>query len=195
MPLGVLKAGTVRIEPPLPARQQTAVERLGMGVLDKLALRFPAPFWPPGDAPFGVIAPEDSPLAGIEAYPVDGLLNAPVLVLLYGGPRARRFAALGSEAGLVTDAMARLRTVFPTAPDPLAAVTTDWAADLWSRGSYSVMAPGSGLDDYRALARPAGPRLWLAGEATVDDFPATVHGAWRSGLRAARSAGRAVTRT
>lgn len=186
VPLGVLKADAIHIEPALPDAQRLAIARLGMGVLDKLVLRFPERFWPAGDAPFGIVAPPALADAGLEVYPVDGLLGAPVLVLLYGGPRARRLAGLGGTAQRVADAMARLRVVFPDAPDPSAVQATDWAADPWSRGSYSVMAPGSSLADYRALAQPAGPRLWLAGEATVDDFPATVHGAWRSGQRAAR---------
>lgn len=186
VPLGVLKANVLGIEPALPERQQTAIERLGMGVLDKLVLRFPERFWPAGDAPFGVVAPPALADAGLEVYPLDGLLGAPLLVLLYGGPRARRLAALGGQAEQVADAMARLRAAFPDAPDPNAVQVTHWAADPWSRGSYSVMAPGSSLAGYRALAQPAGKRLWLADEATVDDFPATVHGAWRSGQRAAR---------
>ena len=46
LPLGVLKSGAVKFDPPLPARQQQAVRRLGMGVLNKLYLRFPQVFWP-----------------------------------------------------------------------------------------------------------------------------------------------------
>ena len=52
------------------------------------------------------------------------------------------------------------------------------------------MPPGASLKDYAALARPigtpnGGKRIFMAGEATVTDFPGTVHGAYASGLRAA----------
>ena len=46
LPLGVLKAGSVAFEPALPERKRAAIERLGVGLVDKIALRFQAPFWP-----------------------------------------------------------------------------------------------------------------------------------------------------
>jgi monoamine oxidase len=36
VPLGVLKTNTISFVPGLPAAQQTAIRRLGMGVLDKV---------------------------------------------------------------------------------------------------------------------------------------------------------------
>jgi len=41
--------------------------------------------------------------------------------------------------------------------------------------------------DRPALAAPAGLRLYFAGEATRTDFPATVHGAYLSGITAANA--------
>ena len=46
VPLGVLKAGSIQFNPPLPAAKQTAIQRLGMGTLNKCCLRFARPFWP-----------------------------------------------------------------------------------------------------------------------------------------------------
>ncbi|EOD18522.1 hypothetical protein EMIHUDRAFT_445147 [Emiliania huxleyi CCMP1516] len=45
LPLGVLKAGAVVFEPPLPPRKQEAIERLGFGSLNKVLLGFERPFW------------------------------------------------------------------------------------------------------------------------------------------------------
>ena len=36
VPLGCLKAGDVRFSPPLPRRKAAAIQRLGMGLLDKV---------------------------------------------------------------------------------------------------------------------------------------------------------------
>lgn len=44
VPLGVLKAGTIVFDPPLPAAKTAAISRMGMGTLNKIALRFPATF-------------------------------------------------------------------------------------------------------------------------------------------------------
>ena len=45
VPLGVLKAGTIQFTPALPANKQKAIQRLGMGTLDKIYLQFDDPFW------------------------------------------------------------------------------------------------------------------------------------------------------
>ncbi len=45
VPLGVLKSGAITFEPPLPPDKLAAVERLGMGLLDKVYLRFDEVFW------------------------------------------------------------------------------------------------------------------------------------------------------
>lgn len=183
VPLGVLKHGDLRIEPALPAAQQRAVATLQMGVLNKLALRFESRFWPVDGAPFGLLGETEDD--GAEAVPMDSVVDAPVLVLLYGARRGRNFEQRSSEQQVAT-AMAALRRAFPGAPDPQRAQSTAWLADPYSRGSYSVMAPSADLAMHTALSRPAGPRLWLAGEASADDYPSTVHGAYLSGQRAAK---------
>jgi zeta-carotene desaturase len=48
--------------------------------------------------------------------------------------------------------------------------------------TYSVLP---GLDQYRPEARTAWPRLFLAGDWTATDWPATMEGAVRSGYLAA----------
>ena len=46
VPLGVLKAGSIRFVPPLPQAKQESITRLGFGNLNKVFLEFKAPFWP-----------------------------------------------------------------------------------------------------------------------------------------------------
>ena len=40
-PLGVLKQAAVKFDPPLPESKQSAIDRLDMGVLNKVYLKFP----------------------------------------------------------------------------------------------------------------------------------------------------------
>lgn len=47
VPLGVLQAGTIRFEPELPRAKVAAIDSLGMGVMDKVVLRFDEAFWDP----------------------------------------------------------------------------------------------------------------------------------------------------
>lgn len=71
-------------------------------------------------------------------------------------------------------------------PDPISFLLTRWAADPYARGAYSYLANGSRPSDRNLLSAPANGRLFVAGEATNLDFPATVHGALLSGQRASK---------
>lgn len=45
VPLGVLKAGDIQFNPPLEKPKQSSIDRLGMGLLDKVFLQFGDIFW------------------------------------------------------------------------------------------------------------------------------------------------------
>jgi hypothetical protein len=48
VPLGVLQAGTITFDPPLPASHDEAIGRLSMGTVEKLVVGFAERFWPEG---------------------------------------------------------------------------------------------------------------------------------------------------
>ena len=65
------------------------------------------------------------------------------------------------------------------------AVLTDWRADPWARGAYSVLPDVEDPDGTAAAASPA-PGIAFAGEHTaVPEWTGTMEGALRSGFRAA----------
>ena len=65
---------------------------------------------------------------------------------------------------------------------------SQWGADPLARGAYSSIGVGAnGGADYDTMARPVAGRVFFAGEATTRRYPATMHGAFVSGLRAVRS--------
>ena len=68
------------------------------------------------------------------------------------------------------------------------AVSSQWCSDPDSRGAYSYLRVGATPEHRARLTRELLPGLWLAGEATSVDYPATMHGAWFSGERAADAA-------
>ncbi|MFQ6198367.1 flavin monoamine oxidase family protein [Streptomyces sp. NPDC000405] len=184
LPLGVLKAGAVTFAPELPEAKADVIERLGMGVYDKLYLRFAEAFWDDSD----VIRLEDTPHGAFANwFDLRRVTGAPVLAVLHGGPVARRLEEL-DDATVVGDALAVLRGVYgDRVPDPSAYRLTRWAADPFARGSYSFPAAAFEPGDHDVLAEPVGDRLFFAGEATSADHSSTVHGALLSGRRAARS--------
>lgn len=69
-------------------------------------------------------------------------------------------------------------------PEPKAVIKTYWATAPCSLDSYSIMPPSSTSRDRKTLAAPVADVLFFAGEATSSDYPATVHGAFLSGIQA-----------
>jgi len=109
----------------------------------------------------------------------------PVLMALMAGEAAHS-AESTSDESLVREVTGRLAKMFPhaTIPQPIETIVTRWKRDPFARGSYSYVGPQTQSGDYDVMARPVGPLLF-AGEATCGTHPATVHGAYLSGLRAA----------
>jgi hypothetical protein len=109
----------------------------------------------------------------------------PTLIALMAG-EAAHYAETTSNDQLIQEVTDRLDKMFaPNAvPLPTEAIVTRWSKDPFACGSYSYVGPQTQAGDYNVMARPHGP-LHFAGEATCGTHPATVHGAYLSGLRAA----------
>jgi len=109
----------------------------------------------------------------------------PVLIGVLAGDAARLAESMDDQT-LVVEATTRLAKMFklPSRPLPTEAVVTRWRKDRFARGSYSYMSPTTVPGDYEAMAARTGNLHW-AGEHTCGTHPATVHGAYLSGLRAA----------
>jgi hypothetical protein len=92
-----------------------------------------------------------------------------------------------SDEAIVEEATAALQRMYPTKaiPPPTETIITRWRKDPYSRGSYSFVGPEATAGDYDLMAKPVGSSLYFAGEASCKSHPATVHGAYISGLRAA----------
>lgn len=181
LPLGVLKAGAVAFDPPLAAPRQRAIERLGMGLLTKLVLRFERRFWDAGADWLGLWGAAHA--AWVDATAPGG---PPVLLGLRAGAAAAADERLAPHDRAAA-ALADLRAAFGAAvPAPLAVQASRWHDDPFARGAYSFHPPGSTPDDRAALAGADWDgRLAFAGEAASPDHPATVHGAVLSGRAAA----------
>ena len=181
-PLGVLKTGAIKFTPSLPASYTSAIGRLGMGLLNKLYLRFPYKFWNNQEQLLGYIGLEKGRWA--EWYDLQHVTNQPILL----GFNAASFAATAeayTDQQTVASAMSVLRTIYGAAtPDPLGYKMTRWGKNSWSFGSYSYVALGSSPSDCDVFTKSINSRLYFAGEHTNRAYIGTVHGAYLSGLRA-----------
>lgn len=186
LPLGVLQSGKVEFDPGLmgaPAKK--AIQALGMGLLDKVWLRWETPLpMEPGWHSSQDIGVHDP---GAEFFFAPDLTGNQVALAFNAGKAARSLAGK-SSAEKIAGVMKSLRVMFPNLPDPSDAICTDWLSDPFTLGGYSYYKVGSTPDDREALAERQSSGLIFAGEHTDVDYPSTVHGALASGLRAAEMA-------
>ncbi len=183
LPLGVLKAGAVEFMPGLGSKRKTALDHLGMDVLDKVFLKFERAFWPDETELINYIDADRR--AWPEALNLEAILGEPILVWFNAGSFARSLEAQ-ADADVVGSAMRAMGLMFgKDAPAPAGAVVTRWSKDPFALGSYSHVAVGGSADDRVALGEPENETLFFAGEHTDRDRYATVTGAYRSGLRVA----------
>lgn len=182
-PLGVLKQEKIIFTPSLPAQKQAAIRDIGMGLLNKIALRFPVVFWPTSVERLGALQETSDTI--IEFWNLYYTTQQPVLVGLVGGRLARLLETL-SDQEIVIRAMQDLHQMFGSSiPDPIGVKVTRWNSDPFSFGSYAHIPVGSRLEACGILAEPIGDSLFFAGEATHPVYPFTVHGAFFSGEREA----------
>lgn len=199
VPLGVLKRGSIEFVPELPVAKKEAIERIGFGLLNKVAMLFPYDFWGGDIDTFGHLT-EDSTMRGefFLFYSYSSVSGGPLLVALVAGESAVKFESM-SPVDAVNRVLDILKSIFARkgiqVPDPIQVVCTRWGKDRFTYGSYSYVAIGASGDDYDVLAESIGDgRLFFAGEATNRRYPATMHGAFLSGLREASNILRAANK-
>lgn len=186
VPLGVLKVNSIEFSPELPADKLDAIDKLGMGYFNKIALRFPKPFWPKDD--FGIVHATDvrgEYNAFVNAY---HFTDEPILVCQIPSSFNGGLEAMPDEQ-VFAEAVDVLRNMYGSrVPEPSVAVRSRWAADPFALGaqSYNKFGVESGAQR-KILAEPVDDRIFFAGEATDRKRYGTVSGAYDSGVRAANA--------
>jgi monoamine oxidase len=188
VPLGVLKAGAIDFEPPLPAGHLAAIERMGFGALEKVVIAYDRAVWQVDGAPTNVTIVD----AGGPAWPMildlSTWYGAPVVVALATGERGRVLAGM-PEPKRVAALHETICALSPgDSPTPIATAATSWTADPFALGCYANVAlgtkPEQHVADVEILGTPVG-RILFAGEHTCELGTSTVDSAWLSGLREA----------
>ncbi|HRN19268.1 MAG: NAD(P)/FAD-dependent oxidoreductase [Trueperaceae bacterium] len=188
LPLGVLQAGGVEFDPPLPESKERALAGLGMGPVAKLLYRFADTITP--DEITAVYAAGNPPMwwSPSAGHPTT---EAVVWTALVTGDGAVELVRLGEADALERGLEALRRELGRPGLRPQASVVVDWTTDPFARGGYSHVRPGH-HGARELLAEPTPPLYW-AGEATAPEArAATVQGAILSGERAAAEILRAL---
>jgi polyamine oxidase len=127
--LGALKGDVPRFRQALPPDRLAAIERLGFGRYEKVALRFDEPFWRAAGLPHAMIFPRDPGAPAIWALGQDAFGAGPVLVFhIFHSVTSRVFdAAPDAAAHWVLEMLAE--AIGSSCPAPAAVAVTSWAND------------------------------------------------------------------
>ncbi|MEE9301881.1 MAG: NAD(P)/FAD-dependent oxidoreductase [Alphaproteobacteria bacterium] len=182
----ILASGVIAFDPPLPDWKQAAIHALPLGNHNRICLLYDRDvFGPDAPASIAVMEPDSEPLV-LEIRP----FGYDYVVGLTGGGFADRLERAGVEAS-VDLVKEKLKSVFggEVTKHILRHDVTAWGGDPWVKGAYSAAAPGQ-APSRAELARALDGKLFFAGEATSAEFMATCHGAYLTGIEAAKDAAR-----
>ena len=188
VPLGVLKAGSVAFDPPLPERHHEAVDRMGFGAFEKVALAYERPVWQVDGAPTHLTVVDRGRTRWPVVLDLSAWYGTPVVVGMAVGKSARELAER-SEADRVDALHDVIRAIAgPDTPGPIGWATTNWTTDPFLLGCYTNITsdsdPAQQAEDVAALSTPHG-RVLFAGEHTSTAGTSTVDSAWLTGIREA----------
>lgn len=186
LPVGVLNAGTVTFDPPLPEARRTALGQLVMGPVLKILLHFERRFWPRW---------MDTLVSGVGAVrplywaPFQGMADAPAVLIAYcTGASATALGRPGEEEAAAIAVRDLERNFRAPLPRLLAFRRIDWAADPFARGGYTFVRPGGCGARARLAAADTGALFWAGSAVATPTIAASVQGAFVSGLQAAAQA-------
>ncbi len=182
--IGVLKAGRIAFDPPLPASHKDALSGMAMGALTKIALKF--------DDRLGLPTPTTLIDIGRAAEPFNAEFwrdDRALAVCHIGGDLARRLARAGEPAA-IDYALSRVAAMAGAHVKRhfVGGRLAGWSADPLFEGGYSYCKVGH-AKARKQLRKPLAERLRLIGEATAGRGSMTAGGAT---LVATRIAGRIV---
>lgn len=179
---GILATGEILFDPGLPDWKVEAINSLPMGTENKVGIHFDTDVFGPDGRGYYTSWSDDGTVAKVDAN-VMGHNKASVLV---GGRHAIWMEKQGQQS-LHEFAVDSVADVFGNdiRKHVDRSIVTAWNTEPWTRGSWACAQPGQAhqRDD---LARTIDERLFFAGEATIYGGQGTCHGAFDSGIRAAR---------
>jgi len=199
LPISLWKApagqpGVVQFFPALPQEKLRAAEKMEMGHVIRIVLRFRQRFWDTMASPTrGTLSDLSFLFSQDEWFPTWWTAMPEKSPIITGWAPFRSAERLSGqpESFVVERSLRTLSELFGVSSEDLwreleRAYFHDWQTDPFSRGAYSYGRVGAD-GAQQALAAPLEKTLFFAGEATdTSGHNGTVHGAIASGQRAAR---------
>lgn len=183
---GIISSGMIDFSPALPSAYQDAFHQLKCGTLNKIgvalkpeAAEYLSDGW---HVNFPGPTSKEETLASVDVI----LGEYPQAVVFAGGSFGEYLERQGRVA-MIDYANQCLVDLFGSSITSMVTdhITTAWHTEPWSLGSYSYAVPG-GSPARKVLSAPIDQMIYFAGEAISINHYGTCHGAYLSGLRAAK---------
>jgi monoamine oxidase len=178
-------AGAIEYEPSLPVNRVQVTQRWPQGLVIKVAMIYPRPFW------------RDDGLAGTSYDHVsimgetadssnpESISRAGVLTGFVYSDNARTASVMAPEDRKKLFLAEIARRFGPKGLAPEYYHESNWSTDQWTRGCFTgFLTPGATALLGPAMRAPVGPIRW-AGTETATHWPSFIDGAIRSGEREA----------
>lgn len=90
--------------------------------------------------------------------------------------------------------MEAVHTWYPDAPEPVNYKRSNWGRDPYAFGAWGFIKAGATPEDCESYreGESTGNKVFFAGEATTSMMIGTVHGAYITGIQAAKEAAEAI---
>lgn len=192
VPLGVLKKNVITFSPALTSTLTTSIDKLNMGLLDKIYVQFPdSEAWGGKFHDYFYYVANNTDPKGEHITWSENLnvnhyeSNYNALCCFTTGDFAIAAEQMSDEEveAKVTEVF---RLMFPKLPAPTAVFATRWWNDPFAYGSYSSIPTGATAKDMNNFMTAQGV-IHFAGEHTIHQHFATTNGAYSSGVSAANA--------
>jgi polyamine oxidase len=179
IPLGCLKARSIEFTPALPDWKLDAIDKMGMGLLNKIYLQFPFTFW---DEELGDIFIASNRFRFFPCFPRDHILS-----VFVAAKSACELEQLTDEE-TVEQILQCLQPIYPQMPKPVKWIVTRWGSDPFAYGSYSNFKVGATYETCKELAKECydGRIHWAGEHANYGGTIGCVDSAFESGHREAK---------
>ena len=191
--IGVLKAEKIKFSPPLPARKIKALDGISMTYSNRVLMQLKKKFYKSkkikNDTWFNTKCNSNGVRSPQTYYGSLKMGGSDVSLFGISGQFAKDLGEEGDEA-TIDFILNDLKSTFGSKFYKkyfIKAKSIAWSKNPFTFGSYTGAIPGKANSLRRELRMPVGDKIFFAGEATALAF-STVHGADRSGKRAATEA-------
>jgi len=179
---GILAYGDILFTPGLPDWKTEAIRSLPMGTENKIGVYFDTDvFGAVGRGHYSTWHDNG------DAAKVDARIMGFNIAAVFVGGRHGVWLEKRGEQACHNFAVDRIADIFGNdiRKHVRRSIVTAWNTDPWTRGSWAAALPGQ-AHQRTNLQRPVDDRLFFAGEATVYGGQGTCHGAYQSGIQAAK---------